>query len=233
MRYFILTALLAATPAAAQQFNTDLELVLLADASGSIDDDELIFQRQSYATAITDPDVLDAISNTLYGSIAVTYVEWAENTAAVVDWTIITDEASATAFAEALIGPPRAVYGRNAIGGALLDGMRMIESNNYVGFRRVIDFSGDTMGNSSGPPITLARDEVVAANITINALPILRNGGFGGDDLVELYTDNIIGGDGAFVVPAETGAAFAESVKRKLVLEIAGLTPETELAAVE
>ena len=33
----------------------DLELVLLADASGSIDDAEILFQRQGYAAAITDP----------------------------------------------------------------------------------------------------------------------------------------------------------------------------------
>ena len=32
-----------------------LELVLLADASGSIDAEELAFQRQGYALAMTDP----------------------------------------------------------------------------------------------------------------------------------------------------------------------------------
>ncbi len=41
----------------------DLELVLLADASRSIDDGEIRFQRQGYAAAITDPDVLAAISH--------------------------------------------------------------------------------------------------------------------------------------------------------------------------
>lgn len=66
MRHLILALFLAA-PALAQQIETDLELVLLADASGSIDADELLFQRQSYATAITDPAVVTAIQNTLYG----------------------------------------------------------------------------------------------------------------------------------------------------------------------
>ncbi|WP_342078521.1 DUF1194 domain-containing protein [Yoonia sp. SS1-5] len=232
MRY-LLVCLCMAMPAAAQTVETDLELVLLADASGSIDADELAFQRQSYATAITDPAVVAAIENTLYGSIAVTYVEWASNQAVVVDWTIIADANSATQFAEALIGPPRAAFGRNAIGSALLEGMRLIEENDIRGFRRVIDFSGDSMGNSYGPPITTARDTVVAANITINALPILRDGRFIGQNLEQAYTDNIIGGPGAFVIGAKEGPAFVEAIRRKLILEIAGKTPHQDIARLD
>ena len=230
MRYLIL-ALFLAGPVAAQQIETDLELVLLADASGSIDADELAFQRQSYATAITDPAVVAAIQNTLYGSIAVTYVEWATNQATVVDWTIIADMESATAFANALIGPPRQAGGRNAIGSALLYGMTQIETNDIRGFRRVIDFSGDSMGNTYGPPITVARDQVIANGITINALPILRDGRFMGTNLEQAYKDNIIGGPGAFVIPAQSGPEFTQAVRRKLILEIAGTTPETDIAA--
>lgn len=59
-----------ATPLRAQE--VDLELVLLADASGSITQQEIDFQRESTATAITDPAVIEAIQNTLTGSIAVT-----------------------------------------------------------------------------------------------------------------------------------------------------------------
>ncbi|MBE0414383.1 DUF1194 domain-containing protein [Yoonia sp.] len=230
MRHLMLALLLAA-PAAAQQIETDLELVLLADASGSIDADELAFQRQSYATAITDPAVVAAIQNTLYGSIAVTYVEWATNQATVVDWTIVADMDSATTFADALIGPPRQASGRNAIGSALLYGMEQINANDIRGFRRVIDFSGDSMGNTYGPPITQARDQVVAAGITINALPIVRSGGFMGGNLLQAYTDNIIGGPGAFAIAAESGPEFTHAIRRKLILEIAGTTPDTAIAA--
>jgi len=230
MRHIIFALCLAA-PAAAQTIETDLELVLLADASGSIDADELAFQRQSYATAITDPAVVAAIENTLHGSIAVTYVEWATNQAKVVDWTLIANAESAAAFANALIGPPRQAGGRNAIGSALLFGMAEIDGNDFNGFRRVIDFSGDSMGNSYGPPITEARDQVVAAGITINALPILRDGRFIGFDLPTAYEENIIGGPNAFVLPAQSGPEFTEAVKRKLILEIAGTTPQTEWAS--
>ncbi|SEW23724.1 Protein of unknown function [Cognatiyoonia koreensis] len=232
MRFLVLLLFLAG-PLQAQQREAGLELVLLADGSGSIDAEELVFQRQGYAAAITNPEVLTAIQTSLYGSIAVTYVEWATNTAVVVDWTIIDSPQTAQAFADALIGPPRQVYGRNAIGGALLEGLRLIEENDITSPRQVIDFSGDSIGNSSGPPIALAREEVLAAGITINALPILRpeDGRRAGANLEEEYANRIIGGPGAFMVTAESRDSFAATVQRKLVLEIAGILPEHDLAS--
>lgn len=218
-------ALLLALPAAAQE--VDLELVLLADASGSITEGEIAFQRQGYAEALTDPAVLEVIANTLTGSIAVTYVEWAANQVVVVPWTIIDGPEAATGFAASLREPPRLAYGRNAIGAALLQGRRLIEANSIDGFRRVIDFSGDSANNYSGPTIAAARAEVVAAGITINGLPILCPDCASprGVDLVAAYEADIIGGPGAFVVAAEDRASFAQAVRRKLILEIAGDMP--------
>ena len=80
---FLLTGLTVApkaTPAAAGEA-VDIELVLLADASRSIDDGELRFQREGYAVAITHPDVLAAISHGYLQRIAVIFVEWADETA--------------------------------------------------------------------------------------------------------------------------------------------------------
>ncbi|MGR3497528.1 MAG: DUF1194 domain-containing protein [Limimaricola soesokkakensis] len=224
-RWVLIALLVLAGPAFAQERReTGLELVLLADASGSIDAEELAFQRQGYAMALTDPRVVAAIEDSTYGTIAVTYVEWATNTAVVADWTIIDGSEAARGFADALLGPPRRAVGRNAIGGALLEGKRLIESNDIDAPRAVIDFSGDSIGNSSGPSIAAARDEVLAAGITINALPILRpeDGRRAGADLEAEYARRIIGGPGAFMVTAESRATFAETLRRKLVLEIAG-----------
>lgn len=227
-------SLLTATPLAAEtKREVGLELVLLADASGSIDNMELTFQRQGYASSITDPEVVQAIRDSLYGNVAVTYVEWATNTAVVVPWTVIFDNASARAFANALSGPPRQAYGSNAIGGALLEAKRLIEDNDIKAPRAVIDFSGDSIRNSSGPSIALARAEVLAAGIVINALPILRpeDGRRAGANLEEEYANRIIGGPGAFVVTAEGRDSFARTVKRKLVLEISGRSPDTKRIA--
>jgi hypothetical protein len=220
MRALALLCLLA-PPLAAQE--VDLELVLLADASGSITEGEIRFQREGYAAAITHPDVLAAIRSNLTGSIAVTYVEWAANQAVVADWTVIDGADSAEAFALAILEPPRLATGRNAIGDALLAGRDLIEGNQITGLRRVIDFSGDSLGNFSGIGIQDARAQVLAAGITINGLPILDEGE--GDPLAEVYRSQLIGGPGAFVIPAIGREGFVEAVRRKLVLEIAGEMP--------
>lgn len=224
--------LCAGLATSAQAQDTDLELVLLADASGSIDETEIAFQRQGYATAITDPRVLAAIANTAYGSITVTYVEWAANQAVVVDWTRISTPAQAEDFAARLLAPPRQAVGRNAIGAALLEGLRLMDINDIDGWRRVIDFSGDSVNNYSGPSIASARAKVLAAGVTINALPILRpdDPGRAHGGLEAAYENQIIGGLGAFVVTAKDRAAFAEAVRRKLILEISGQMPSRELA---
>jgi hypothetical protein len=216
-----LLSLLVATPLQAQE--VDLELVLLADASGSITQAEIDFQREGYAAAITHPDVLAAIRSNLTGTIAVTYVEWAANQVVVVDWTVVDGQLTAEAFALALLEPPRLATGRNAIGDALLEGGRLIEENRINGLRKVIDFSGDSLGNFSGAGIAEARASVLAAGITINGLPILDEGE--GDPLAEIYRDQLIGGPGAFVIATDRTDGFVEAVRRKLILEIAGDMP--------
>lgn len=232
LRYHLVPLLVVlASPISAQE--VDLELVLLADASGSITQAEIDFQREGYAAAITHPDVLAAIRSNLTGTIAVIYVEWAANQVVVVDWTVIDGEATAGAFAAALLEPPRLATGRNAIGDALLEGRRLIEENRITGLRRVIDFSGDSLGNFSGVSVAEGRASVLAAGITINGLPILDEGE--GDPLAELYRDQLIGGPGAFVIATDRTEGFVEAVRRKLILEIAGEMPaaDEDLSAVE
>lgn len=228
---WIAAFLMLSLPAQAQQIETSLELVLLADGSGSIDETELRFQRQGYADAIQSEEVLSAIADTAYGHIAVVYVEWATNQAVVADWTLIDGPAAAAEFASRLDGP-RQVFGRNAIGAALLEGQRQIEINDFDGFRHVIDFSGDSIGNSSGPPIELARQEVLDQGTVINALPILRPDSMqrAGANLEQEYETRIIGGPGAFMVTAESRETFAAAVQRKLFLEISGQMPDVDIA---
>lgn len=232
----LLLSLLLALPAQAQT-EVDVELVLLADTTGSIDEDELIFQRQGYATAITDPRVVTAIRNTLTGRVAVTYVEWAGPDAQVpvVGWTVIDGAETAESFAEALLGPPRLAYGSNAIGAALTAGQALIEGNDIVGLRRVIDFSGDSANNRVGPAVGPARQAVLDAGITINALAILCRGcsgpAYGSGNLVARFEDEIIGGPGAFVIVADSPETFADAVRRKLILEISGEMPPARVLA--
>lgn len=213
--------------AALAQDEVDLELVLLADATGSIDDDEIFFQREGYAKAITDPQVVAAIQSNMIGKIAVTYIEWGdyESQEIVVDWTIIENKETASKFADALMKPPRLAYGRNAIGAALLFAKYRLEQNAFIGLRRVIDLSADSANNWNGPPIFAAREEVLSAKITINGLAVLCRYCSGRPvsyNLEEAFKTEIIGGPGAFVITADNPSTFAAAVRRKLILEIAG-----------
>ena len=174
MLRFLAFLLMIAAPCTAQQmaWDVDLELVLLADATGSIDNDEIMFQRRGYADAMTDPLVLDAIVGGAYARIAAAYVEWGDEFSqeVVVGWMIIDGPDSAAAFAERLMAPPRRAFGRNAIGAALLKGRDMIRSNAHQGLRNVIDLSADTANNWNGPGITEAR-AVVWPSVAATANP--------------------------------------------------------------
>jgi hypothetical protein len=219
--------LVAGDAAAAEA--VDLELVLLADASRSIDDAEIRFQRQGYANALTHPEVLDAIAQGFEQRIAVTYVEWgdAASQEVVVPWTVVDGAASAGAFANALLEGPRRAAGPNAIGNALAVAHGLIETNRFAGHRKVIDFSGDSAWSFGGMPVAEARAAALTAGIVINGLAILcRAAECSGRpvdyDLEQAFADTIIGGPASFVVTADRDDRFAEAVRRKLLLEIAG-----------
>jgi hypothetical protein len=206
----------------------DVELVLLADASRSIDDEEIRFQRQGYAAAITHPEVLNAISSGLLGRIAVVYVEWGDETSQeiVVPWTVIDGASAAKAFAAQLLATPRKASGINAIGSALAVGHGLILTNSIKGLRKVIDFSADSAYSWGGVPIAEARAAAIADGITINGLAILcRRADCSGRpvdyDLEQAFEVLITGGPGNFVVTADGPDRFAAAVRRKLILELA------------
>ncbi len=209
----------------------DLELVLLADASGSIDEAEIRFQREGYALAITAPEVLKAITGGWNQKIALTYVEWGDQSHqdVVVPWMVIGSEEEAAAFAGALRQAPRRAFGYNAIGSAIAFAHDLLDGNAINGLRRVIDFSADSAASWGGVPVDLARASAISAGITINGLAVLCreadcNGRPVGYDLEAAFEQMIIGGPGAFVITADSPQTFAAAVKRKLILEIAGST---------
>ena len=212
----------------------DLELVLAVDVSLSMDDDEQRLQRDGYVAAFRDPGILDAIKSGLHGRIAVSYVEWAGSRlqSVVVPWHVIETSKDAHAFAASLAGQPIGRALLTSISEAVLTSSRLFESSPARGLRRVIDVSGDGP-NNTGVPVELARDRVVASGIIINGLAIELGSGTGGfsyfdlPDLDRYYEDCVIGGAGAFVLLVRDKREFASAIRQKLLLEIAGLTPNT------
>lgn len=219
----------AGAPRAAAE-EVDLALVLAVDISFSMDLDEQRLQRLGYVAAITSPEVLAAVRGGLIGRIAVAYVEWAGagEQHLVVDWTTISDEASAKAFADTLVVQPLRRAFRTSISEAVAFSTDLLERNGYEAVRRVIDVSGDGP-NNQGRLVTFARDRAIGRGITINGLPLLlkrsANSYFDIPDLDRYYATCVIGGDGAFYEPVREIEAFGEAVRRKLVLEIAGRRP--------
>lgn len=204
----------------------DLELVLAADGSGSIDDEELRLQREGYARAVAHPRVLSAIAGGFLGKIAIAYVEWggADSQHTIVDWTVIDGPESAAAFGNKLVAAPREAFSYNSISNAIVYSQNLIETNDYTALRRIIDVSADA-GNLGGVPLPLARERALSAGITINGLAISRPGSsrpFRGIALETHFARDIVGGPGAFVVTVDETISFADAVIKKLVLEIAG-----------
>ena len=105
----------------ARAAGVDLEIVLAADVSRSIDDGEFELQRKGYAAALTDPRVLKAIQATRNGAIGVCFVEWSgeDDQEVVLDWTLIRDEEDGAAAAAAILKAPRSFTGRTSISAAI------------------------------------------------------------------------------------------------------------------
>jgi hypothetical protein len=208
----------------------DVNIVLAVDVSRSIDEDEARLQREGYRNAVASPQVVEAIKAGMLGAIGIAYVEWAgiEYQRTVLPWFRIASQQQAEEWAEMLAQAPRVSLSWTSISGGIEHSRRLFAESPWEATRKVIDVSGDGV-NNSGPPAEEARDRAVAEGITINGLPILNDrptfGRLPPVPLDEYFRESVIGGPGAFVIPAEDFHAFAIAVKRKLIREIAGTGP--------
>lgn len=229
----LLSLLLAVAGASrARAAQVDLQLVLAADVSRSVDAEEFRLQREGYAAAFNDPRVLRAIKSGPLGRIAVCFVEWSGEWAqqVTVDWTLIDDEESAAGFAAAMLARPRPFADRTAIGVAIDYAVGQFARSGHQSQRRTIDVSGDGT-NTNGKPPALARDQAVALGIVINGLVILSPEPMpwnpmhthppGG--LENYFRENVAGGPGSFVMVVEDFQSFAFAIANKLIKEIAEL----------
>jgi hypothetical protein len=223
-------ASLAARPALAEEGTVDLLLVLAADVSRSVDEKKFKLQRDGYAAAIADPRVVRAMTAGPAGRIALCFIEWASNgeQTVVIDWTAVAGDGDAKGISARVREAPRSFMGRTSISAAIDYSMAHLARSPFQAPRRVIDVSGDGT-NNSGRPVTQARDEAIAAGVTINGLVILSEvplptnpqhthppGG-----LTAYYENNVIGGPGAFVLEAENFESFGQLMISKLIKEIA------------
>lgn len=219
------TAALAAEP-------VDLLLVLSSDVSRSVDHPKFLLQREGYAAAVSNPQVLDAIKSGPHGKIALCFVEWSGHGAQklVIGWTVIDGAASARKFGDQLVELPRSFADRTSISGGIDFAATQLTKSPFEAPRRAIDVSGDGT-NNAGRDVRLARDEALAKGMVINGLVILSErlmpwnaehtnppGG-----LEAYYRENVIGGPGSFVMVAEDSRSFGRAIIKKMIAEIATL----------
>jgi hypothetical protein len=234
-RLALTLAALAVTPLApARAQQVDLLLVLAADVSRSVDHQKFMLQREGYAAAISNPQVLDAIRSGTHGKIALNFLEWSGVGAqkVVIDWTVIDGPATARRFGDQLVEAPRSFADRTSISGGIEFSMAQLKRSPFKATRRTIDVSGDGT-NNAGRDVRIARDEAVTQGVTINGLVILSQSQVpwnpehtnppGG--LEQYYRDNVTGGPGSFVVAADGFESFGRAIIKKMIAEIALLHP--------
>ena len=223
---------------AARAEPVDLLLVLTADVSRSLNHTKFQLQREGYASAFTDRRVVNAAISGPHGKIAVTFIEWSgsDQQSVIVDWMTIASAADARRFSDKLIELPRPFAGRTSISGGIDFAMAQLARAPYTSERRTVDVSGDGTHNN-GRDLRAARDEALAKGVTINGLVILSENPLpsfpehthppGG--LAHYYRENVIGGDGAFVMTAENFQSFGRAIINKLIAEIAEIQASGEL----
>ena len=220
---FVAASLLAAdAPAGAQSRAemVDTALVLAVDVSGSVTDERFALQMEGIARAFEDTSVQAAITSGTHRAIFVTLVEWSNRPAVSVPWTLIASAEDARGFAERIRRAPRADSQVKAVAAALqLIADKVLPFLPVQAERTIIDVSGDGRDNCNPQrQVDAVRDDLVSADVTINGLPILE-----GDEAATLepwYRDHVIGGRGAFLLPALGFKDFGRAMRRKFIVEI-------------
>jgi hypothetical protein len=196
----------------------DFALVIALDGSASVTFDEFNLIAGGMAAALRDPAVVKGLIGGPSGASLGSLLLWSGTgaQAVMIDWTRIAGAADAAAFADAVNDIPRGVRaGTTAIGEALLAALTLLANAPAAAARQVVNMVGDGRSNDGIAPGPI-RDRMAAAGITINGLCVLHEE----PDLVQSYTDEVIGGPGAFALPCPDYPAFAAAMRRKLLREL-------------
>ncbi|WP_433990320.1 hypothetical protein SuNHUV7_18570 (plasmid) [Pseudoseohaeicola sp. NH-UV-7] len=191
----------------------DLALVLAVDVSGSVDPQEYRIQMDGLAEALRDGIVAEALVD---AQAWLTLVQWTGSSRqqTSISWAQMTTFDAVEAFAERVTQEP--LLWRNystAIGEALHYSLASFDDIPDCR-RKVIDVSGDGSSNEGLSP----RDMHAALNaekVTVNAVVIETDG----EDLTGYFWENVITGEGAFVMTANGFADYPDRIRRKLQRE--------------
>lgn len=193
-------------------FACELALVLAVDVSGSVDRDEYRIQMDGLANALRDGIVAEALVSQ---RAQVTLIQWSglSRQRQTVPWTALHSAADVADLADRIAADPR--LWRNystAIGEALHLSQNVLDQVSCG--RKVIDVSGDGISNEGAEP-RAQHGALRARGIIVNALAIETDD----TDLTGYFFENVIGGEGAFVVTANGFEDYPDKIRRKLQRE--------------
>lgn len=200
----------------------DLALALAVDVSGSVDSWEFHTQMDGLAAGLRDPIVSEAL---VRGQAQLMLVQWTGSSRqkVTIPWTRIDSFATLDRFAERVANDPR--VWRNfstAIGEALETTISSFDSVLHCK-RLLIDLSGDGISNEGIEPSEL-RGLLRARGVTVNAIAIEESE----PDLTAYFFENVIVGEGAFVVSAAGFSDYPERIRKKLLREVTQQTAGLE-----
>ena len=213
----LFTAWAAAPKTAGAQTAVSIELVLAVDSSASVNDLEFELQMRGIAYAFRTPDVMRLIES--MDGVAVTLIQWSSwsDRDQTLPWRLLHDRASILSFADEVEATSRSAVGNlTAIGTVIQDSLKAIAENEFAGWQRKIDVSGDGQ-NNAGFPLEEARRQARSMGVTVNALAIETDYA----DLAGYFRDQIITGPGAFVLAAADYEDFPRAMQVKLLRELA------------
>lgn len=190
----------------------DLCLVLLLDASGSVSPDEWQLQAQATARAISSPAIVDQITHGPRGRIVVTAYEWSDGQRLILNWTEIASQSDATYVAQQLALYVRQLSGSTGVGDALQSALVAFQGAPGDCDKRTVDISSDGSQNT-GSDAASAVYLLGSHGVTVNAIVIEDEPG-----VLSWYEATVSG----FTMSA-TWESYAQAIKAKLQLEIAGL----------
>ena len=211
--------------ASAQRERVDLALVLAVDVSDSVDAERYALQMNGIARAFEDPQIQSAMLSGPRRAMLVALVTWSNRATVALPWTLLTGSDDIGRFAAEVRRAPRTEKRFTCMSVALRTiADKVLPLMPTPADRVVVDVSGDGSDNCNPrAPVDLLRDELAAADVTVNGLPILE--GEEADTLEAWYHDHVIGGPGGFLIPARGFADFERAIRRKFLNEISGTLP--------
>lgn len=245
------------SPALTAVVMVDTALILAVDTSRSVDDERFRLQMDGIASALSDRAVINTILGGPRGAVAIMLVAWADHSKLLIPWTIIRTPSNALTVADRISRLNRS-GGEYTCLARMFRGLNetVLGDLPFQALKVVVDVSGDGIDNcESEASVVAARDGVVASGAVINGLPILvdRDSFVGqgayrapGAGLALLtppdqrerltldrwYEKRVIGGFGAFSIPADGYGDFARAMRSKFIVEIS-MTLDNRQAAVD